>query len=116
MPLDTKAGAQCPCLIKRNIKMKEMQDLIKERRVVFAGIEPASLVEYFQPQWGGYLRIPEFPDIPKDAVCTSCHYEESVDLILFRFYHKSFEKVPSGNVVPIKFTEIRLVEFTLKND
>ena len=89
----------------------EIQEVIKQRRMVSAAISPETLVEFFQPKHTGGLRIPQFDGIPEDAICTDVQYSFSLGLFVFKFYHESFERVPHGETIPIKYTEYRIIEF-----
>jgi hypothetical protein len=73
-------------------------------------VQPYTLVEFFQPQKRGFLRIPEFTGIPEDAVCTQVRFSMEHDAFMFLFYHKNFKKIPTGEPFPIKFTELNTVE------
>ena len=55
-----------------------LQNAIRNRQMAGAIIDPLDLVEFFQPKYDGYIRIPQFDGIPESAVCTDVDYNDQV--------------------------------------
>jgi hypothetical protein len=84
--------------------------------MIRAGITSNDLIEFFQPRHEGGIRIPQFYSVPEDAVCLSVNYNEELEMFVMTFYHEEFSKVPHGEMIPVKATDYRIIEFLEPED
>ena len=90
--------------------MKEVKDLIRQRRFQAFAIEADSLVEFFQISKEGHLRIPVFYNLPNDALLWRTYHDQESDSFVFMFMHKSFESVPVGSRPMVRPASYHLIE------
>lgn len=94
----------------------EIKQCMMERRGKIVYLTPQEMINHFQPAKKGHLRVPQFLNIPEDAIVFNVQHDFDMGAFKFLIYHTSFPKVEEAGRFPILGREIRIIEVKLDKD